>query len=86
MEEKIKHSLTIIDRKNIQITGVSEVDVVTEEKITLTLFNKSRLIIYGNALKIACFSKQNGSLQADGNVYKTEYSAERISIIKKLLK
>lgn len=86
MEEKIKHSLTIIDRKNIQITGVSEVDVVTEEKITLTLFNKSRLIIYGNSLKIGCFSKQNGSLQADGTVCKTEYAAEKTSIIKKLLK
>lgn len=85
MEEKL-HALTLAERKKCCATGVAEVDGMSDEKITVTLFSGERVSIVGKGLKIANFSKQTGALAIDGEVNCVQYLGEKVSFFKKLLK
>lgn len=86
MNEQCAHNLTIVERKRANICGVAEVDFVTQEKIRITLCDKSKLIIGGENLKMNGFSKQSGSLVVDGKIDEIKYYSEKIGFVKKLLK
>lgn len=86
MDDKSAHVLTITDRKKTCVTGVSEVDGVTSERIIFTLIGGKRVIILGNSLKMAGFSKQNATLMIDGTVNEIRYAGEKSTLLKKLIK
>lgn len=81
-----EHTLTIVGRKKACISGVAEVQSVTQERLKLVLANGCGLVIVGEKLKMGAFSKQTGQFNLDGVITEVKYAGEKGSLIKKLLK
>ncbi len=84
--EKCEHSLSVIERKRFCATCVKDVNDLSAEKIVLTLFSGARMIVLGEGLKIAAFSRQSGQLTVDGLINDIKYAGEKIPLLKKLIK
>ena len=86
MDDKNLHTVQIDGQKRIYVTAVREVESVTDEKISLLLFNDKKLTVIGQSLKMGGFSKQNATFVAEGVVLEVKYGYKKGSLIKKLLK
>jgi len=86
MVENNEQILTVTDRKTACITGVSEVDGVTSERIIFTLIGDKRVIITGSSLKMTGFSKQTTTLTISGTINEIKYSGEKNNFLKRLIK
>lgn len=86
MEEKHEHTLTVTERKRVCVTGVSEVNGVTSERIVFTLTGGKRVQISGTMLKMSGFSKQSTALSIEGNIAEIRYYGEKGGMLKRLLK
>lgn len=85
MDEKSTRTLTVTDQKKACVTGVAEVNGVTQERIIFTLDNDKKITVTGNALKIVGFSKQTTTLFIDGNINEIKYHDDK-NVIKRLFK
>ena len=86
MDEKGAQVITVTDRKKTCVTGVSDVDGVTTEKIVFTLVGNKKVVILGSGLKMAGFSKQSATLFIDGTVSEIRYAGEKNGFLKRLVK
>jgi len=86
MGEFAEHALTVKQRKRIEISGVSEVKTVGQERIVLAVSGGKSLLIVGTNLKLGAFNNQTGNLCIDGTINEIKYFGEKTSFIKKLLK
>lgn len=86
MDEKKQHSFSVTERKIVCVNAVSEVDCMTNDKITLTLLTGEKMWITGSGLKISVFSKESGTLGVTGKIACVKYADEKISLIKRLTK
>lgn len=79
-EEKISRSHSIIaeNRKNITVTGVSEV-LSFDENTVITVTSMGELTVKGEKLHIAGFNRDSGDLSVDGTVSAFAYTDERKS-------
>ena len=68
MQENLKHSVNIEQRKSISVTGVESVVAFSEVKIILKLQDNQRMHVVGTGLKIIGFSKTNGTFLAEGSI------------------
>lgn len=84
MKEQTEHSISLVQRKNLSVTGVESVISFSEVKILLTLLNGERLQILGIGLKISGFSKSSGTFTAEGEIATLTYNGK--SFMAKLLK
>ena len=84
MQENIKHSITLEQKKSLTISGVESVASFSEVKITLRLLGGERLQIVGLNLKIIGFSKTNGTFQAEGEFTGISYAGK--SFVSKIFK
>ena len=76
LEEKIKsmpHTLTMNSRKDVAITGVTDIDSFDEETVALFTEN-GELIIRGTSLHIGKIDVDSGNLTLDGQINSIEYS------------
>ncbi len=69
------HSLSLKDRKNMNITGVSEIISFDETCVSLEI-NEYQLNIYGTCLKISAFSNDSGEVSIDGVVDSVVYAGK----------
>ncbi|MBO5479642.1 MAG: hypothetical protein J6A63_00425 [Clostridia bacterium] len=76
MQENIKHSVSIEQRKNITVNGVESVTAFSEVKIVLTLIGGERMYVVGSNLKINGFSKTNGTFTAEGSISGVSYGGK----------
>ena len=76
MQENIKHSITLEQKKSLTISGVESVASFSEAKIALKLLGGERLNIVGIGLKITGFSKSSGSFTAEGEFIGFSYGAK----------
>ena len=76
MQENLKHSVIIEQRKNITVTAVESVSAFSEVKIVLVLTGGERLFVAGMGLKITAFSKSNGTFTAEGSVSGISYGGK----------
>ena len=76
MQENLKHSLTIDQRKSVAISGVESVSAFSEVKIALILLGGEKLHIAGTDLKIIGFSKSNGTFTAEGTISGVSYGGK----------
>ena len=76
MQENIKHSVSIEQRKNIMVNGVESVTAFSEVKIVLTLIGGERMHVVGSNLKINGFSKTNGTFTAEGSISGVSYGGK----------
>ncbi len=79
-----QHSILIEQRKKLTVGAVESVVSFSEVKITLSLLGGERVVIIGSDLKIAGFSKANGTFTADGTVTGITYGGK--SFASKLFK
>lgn len=76
MEEKrpkLPHSLIIEDRRNLSVSGVTEVDNFNDEEITLyTCWGQ--LCIKGENLQLSVLNTDSGDVSASGKINSVVYS------------
>ena len=84
MQETMKHSLMLEQRKILNISGVESVISFSEVKILLGLSGGEKLHILGTDLKIVNFSKTSGAFTAEGTVVGVNYGGK--SLVSRLFK
>lgn len=67
MENSMEHRIILRERKNLDITGVIEVESFDEGEIVLKT-RENTLKIQGNGLKIGTLSVDGGALKVEGEV------------------
>ena len=80
MEEKNtvrkRHSVILEDRKQLSLSGVSDVSGFDEETVVLET-EHGQLTAKGSSLHISKFSLETGELSLDGNIYSLVYAENR---------
>ena len=76
MQDNVKHSVSIEQRKNITVNGVESVTAFSEVKIILILVGGERMHVVGSNLKISGFSKTNGTFTAEGSISGVSYGGK----------
>ncbi len=79
MQENGKHSIELVQKKNLSISGVESVVSFSEVKIVLALLGGERMSIIGSGLKITGFSKQSGAFSAEGEFIGFSYGAKSLA-------
>ena len=76
MQELQNHTVTIEQRKSVSVSGVESVIAFSEVKIVLRLLGGEKMHVAGLDLKIAGFSKTNGTFLAEGTVTGLSYGGK----------
>ena len=80
MEEKNtvqkKHSVILEDRKQLSLSGVSDVSGFDEETVVLET-ELGQLTVKGSSLHISTFSLETGELNLDGSICSLVYAENR---------
>ena len=80
MEEKNivrkRHSVILEDRKQLSLSGVSDVSGFDEETVILET-ELGQLTVKGNSLHINRFSLETGELDLDGNICSLVYAENK---------
>lgn len=71
-----KHDLIMENRKNLSVTGVSDVSGFDDEKVVLTT-ELGELTVRGSRLHISKFSQDTGELNLDGEIDELQYSESK---------
>ena len=79
MQETVKHSIMLEQRKNLNVSGVESVVAFSEVKIVLALSGGDKLCIIGTGLKITGFSKSNGAFTAEGKIVGLSYGGSNFA-------
>lgn len=72
---KMPHCVTIDDRKQMKLTGISEVDSFDEQTVVLNT-DLGRLTVKGDGLKITGLDVDSGDCGISGNIFGLAYSDE----------
>ena len=70
------HQITLVQKKDVTVSGVEGVLSFSESKISLLLKGGGKLFVAGNGLKITGFSKESGAFTASGNVVGISYGGK----------
>ena len=85
MENEVQHSLSLVNRERLSVTGVNDVDAFNEQEI-LVICDCGELNIKGELLHVEELSLESGFLTVSGKISSISYS-EKItssSILKRL--
>jgi len=74
-----EHSLILSNRRNMEISGVNNVNTFDEEEIILET-SMGHLIILGQELHISMLNLDEGKVNIEGNVISIEYKAQGTDI------
>jgi len=75
-EERFPHKLTLNERKNLTMTGVTEV-VSFEESAVVLRTSLGLLTVHGQELKLKTLSLEGGQVAVDGQVSALVYEEPR---------
>ena len=84
MEEKMPHKLQLTERKQLTMTGVSEV-VSFEETAVVLHTALGTLIVHGQELKLKTLSLEGGQVAVEGQISALIYEEPRLSGWRRLL-
>lgn len=78
MDERsmLPHKLTLNDRKNLTLTGVTEV-ISFDENAVLLSTGMGSLAIHGNGLQLKTLSLEGGQVAVDGHIAALVYEEPR---------
>ncbi len=79
MQENGKHSVELVQKKTLTVSGVESVVSFSEVKIMLALLGGERMSVIGSGLKITGFSKQSGAFSAEGEFIGISYGAKSLA-------
>lgn len=86
MEKNENHILTIDNRRAISLSGAADVLSFNEREIRLSLCDGTKVIVSGENLNIAGFSKQTGEAKLAGTINSVKYQTFGVPSLKKLFK
>lgn len=75
-EEQLPHALTLKSRKNLSVSGVSEVVRVEEETVVVKT-GLGTMMVHGRGLKIRTLCPEGGRIEVDGTVTAIIYEEPR---------
>ena len=75
-EEHLPHKLQLNERRNLTMTGVSEV-VSFEETAVVLQTSLGLLIVQGQGLQLKTLSTDGGQVAVDGNISSLVYQEQR---------
>lgn len=75
-EDKAPHALTLLNRSNLRLEGVQNVDTFGDETIVL-LTNMGTLTIRGHKLRIQHLDLDKGQFMAEGDFEALVYSRKK---------
>ena len=75
-EERFPHKLTLNERKNLTMTGVTEVMSFDETAVVLKT-SLGQLMVHGQGLKLKTLSLEGGQVAVDGEVSALVYEEPR---------
>lgn len=84
-ENKELDRVQLEGRKHLSMTGVESVDGFSEQQIKLSV-NGSKVVIFGENIKITSFNKGTGNLTAEGLISSLKYDFKKPPLIKRILK
>lgn len=84
MEEKLPHKLQLNERRQLTMTGVTEV-VSFEENAVVLHTSLGTLVVQGQDLKLKTLSLEGGQVAVDGQVSALVYEEPRLSGWRRLL-
>ena len=67
------HSIIVEERKNVSVSGVTDVESFDEETVVL-MTDLGELVIKGYGLRISRIDVQAGDLALEGEIYQLGYS------------
>jgi len=70
------HSLIMENRKQLTLTGVSDVCSFDENSVTMQTA-MGELAVKGSELRISGFNRETGEISMEGNVYALVYTDDR---------
>ena len=73
----LPHKIIIDERKNLNISGVSEVKNFDDETLMLDTVLGS-LTVKGDGMRIVSFNTQTGDLIAEGKIHAVAYSSDTV--------
>ena len=88
MENAINHTLTLLKRQTLSLTGITEVISVSESCLVCNL-SDGNLIVTGDNLKVSKLDVESGNMELNGNVCSIKYggkSKQKENFLKKLFK
>lgn len=80
------HVLTIDNRKAIALSGAADVLSFNEREIRFSLIGGGKVVVSGENLNIAGFSKQTGEAKLSGTINSVKYFTIGAPSLKKLFK
>lgn len=75
ISQETKHSLTLVAREKLEISGVSDVKGFNEETISV-ITDRGNLIVKGENLHISRLSLEKGEVSLDGKVNSLQYMGD----------
>ena len=69
----VPHSIIVEERKNVSVSGVTDVESFDEETVVL-MTDLGELVIKGYGLRISRIDVQAGDLALEGEIYQLGYS------------
>lgn len=73
------HSLTLVNRNNMQLSGIKNVNTFDEDEIVLET-GLGYLCILGQGLHVSMLNLEEGKVALEGNVNSVEYKAQGTDI------
>ena len=79
------HTLNIEQCKKLSATGIDSVDAFSDKQIILS-YPAGKIVVSGNGMKIAGFSKSSGSFSANGAITSVRYTGRGLGLKGRLFK
>ncbi len=79
------HTLNIEQCKKLSATGIDSVDAFSDKQIILS-YPAGKIVVSGNGMKIAGFSKSSGSFSANGEITSVRYTGRGLGLKGRLFK
>lgn len=76
MEKALNHSLTLLERQNLTLTGICEVVSVSETALICNL-KDGNLVVTGENLKVNKLDVESGRVELLGNVFCIKYGGTK---------
>ena len=73
IKQRLPHSLIIDNRRNLTVTGVTEVDNFSEEEIVLYT-SYGQIAVKGENLQVSVLNTDSGDVAASGKINSVAYS------------
>lgn len=85
MDNQRNHSITLTNRKDCVLTGVTKTVLTSPDKIIVTSV-MGDVVVTGKQLRMTSYDEKTSDMSFSGEIDGIKYSASKTSLVKRLLK